>query len=391
MTPNKVKIGIVNPGDMSKKNVTGGSSGFLSNILPYLNVKRAIIFGIGLNDTIPWKTYSLYSNVDFIPICKLRYSPKIPMRLKTIIYYSCHRKRILNSGVDVLYVQMPECCYPLLVNNRTIPVIYHKHGSANPVAKSKFFYGRFILFRKFYDFILNFIYKKAQWIITIDRMTFKKVNKYRGNKNCSLIMNAVDMKKFYPDIFLRRKARKHFDLLKDDLAIIFVGRLEKNKGPEHLLNCIPHLNKSKLPFHIFFAGHGTYKLYLEKCVMTKHNGANVTFLGHVPYEKLFYLYNMADVLVLPSETEGVPMVILEALACGTPVVASNVGGIPDIVVDGINGIVIDDLSPEKLTSAIIEIVSKRIGREEIAKSVEPFSVKNFVKSFNIILSNVLRK
>ena len=101
--------------------------------------------------------------------------------------------------------------------------------------------------------------------------------------------------------------------------------------------------------------------------MTKHYDASVTFLGHVPHEELSYFYNMADVLVLPSDTEGVPMVILEALACGTPVVASNVGGIPDIIVDGINGIVLDDLSPEKLTSAIIDILSKKLEREEISK------------------------
>jgi glycosyltransferase involved in cell wall biosynthesis len=391
MKTNQIKLGIINPGDLSKGTVTGGSTGFVKTILPYLNVKRTIIFGIGENDSRPWKTHFIESNVEFIPICNLKYSLKIPMRLKVFISYIRHRKKILNSGIDVLYVQMPECCPSLLNNNRGIPVIYHKHGSANPVDKSRFFYGRTFLFQKLFDIVLKFIYKKAEWIIAIDRLTFQKILKHRGNNRSSLLMNAVDTEKFFPNNILRSQARKHFSLLEDDLAIIFVGRIEKTKGPERLLDCIPYLKKTNHSFKIFFAGQGTYKLNLEKCAMTKHNEANVTFLGHVTYEKLSYFYNMADVLVLPSETEGVPMVILEALACGTPVVASNVGGIPDIVVDGINGIVIDDLSPEKLTSAIIEIISKKFGRQEIAKSVEPLSVKNFVKSFDIILSNVLRK
>jgi len=390
MTQKQIKLGIVNPGDHSKADVTGGSTGFLKNILPYLNVKKTIIFGISSNDSIPWKPHVLDSNIDFIPVSNLNYSEKVPMRLKALICYFRNRKKILNSGVDVLYVQMPECCLPLLLNNRDIPVIYHKHGSANPVEKSKFIYGRNILFRKFFDIVIKLIYKKAQWIITIDRSTFQKVKKFRGNNRSSLLMNAVDMNKFSPNFFLRKKTRKHFGILEDELVIIFVGRIEKAKGPERILNCIPILNKGKQRFHIFFAGQGSYKSNLEKYVVNKNYSSKVTFLGHVSYDKLPKLYNMADVLALPSETEGVPMVILEALACGTPVVASNVGGIPDIVVNGINGMVIDELSAENLTSAIIEISTKRIARKEIAKSIERFSVKNFIKSFDNILSNVLK-
>lgn len=391
MAQNKITLGIINPSDLSKKMVSGGSSGFLSNLLPHLNAQRTIVFGIGLNDTIPWKTHYLESNVEFVPICTLKFPSKIPMRLKVLMYYIRYRKQILNSGVEVLYVQMPECCLPFLNNSKAIPVIYQKHGSANPVSRSKFFYGRSIVFQKFFELVLQRIYKKAQWIITIDRLTFQKSIEIGAKNRTSLLMNAVDIEKFYPDNVLRRHTRKRFGLSQDDIAIIFVGRIEKTKGPGRLLDCIPFLIEEKRPFHIFFAGEGNYKPYLEKCVLTKNYDPNVTFLGHVPHEKLSSYYNMADILVLPSETEGVPMVILEALACGTPVVASNVGGIPDIIVDGINGMVIEDLSPKKLTFAIIDILLKKIGREEISRSVEPFSVKNFVESFDVIVSTVLKK
>lgn len=391
MTEFKVKLGIINPSDLSGGNVTGGSTGFVKNIFPYLNVERTIIFGIGLNSTIPWKIHLLEPNVKFVSICNLKSPSIIPMRLKVLLYYIRYRKRILNSGIDILYIQMPECCLPFLNNRKSIPVIYQKHGSTNPVAKSKYFFGRNILVRKFFELALKFIYKKAQWIIAIDRHTLQEVIKYREEKKSSLLMNAVDVEKFFPDTILRNNARKHFKLPEDYFAIIFVGRIEKAKGPGRLLDCVPFLKEKNLSFHIFLAGEGTYKPYIEKSVKTKNYDTNVTFLGHLPHEKLTYFYNMADVLVLPSETEGVPMVILEALACGTPVVASNVGGIPDIIVDGINGIVIDDVSPKKLTSTIIEILSKKIKRKEISKSVEPFSVNNFIKSFDVIISNVLNK
>lgn len=286
---------------------------------------------------------------------------------------------------------MPECCLPFLNNKKGIPVIYQKHGPANPVAKSKYIIGRTFFFRKFFEFALKLIYKKAQWIIAIDRHTLQQIIKYGGKNRSSLLMNAVDMEKFFPDRILRNNARKQFGLNEDDFAIMFVGRIEKTKGPESLLDCIPFLKERKCSFHIFFAGEGTYKPYLEKCSIIKQYDAHVTFLGHVVHEKLSYFYNMADVLVLPSETEGVPMVILEALACGTPVVASNVGAIHDIILNGINGIVIDDLRPEKLTKAIVEILSKKIENKVITKSVEPFNVNNFIKSFDTIISNIFRE
>jgi len=386
-----VKLGIINPSDFTNKVVSGGSSGFLINILPYLNLQRTVIYGIGLNKTIPWKTYHLDKNIDFIPICNLKDSSKIPMRLKVLIYFIFYRKRILNSKMDVLYIQMPECCMPFLKNSMNIPVIYQKHGSANPMAYSKFRYGRTILFRLFFEYILNLIYKKAEWIIAIDSLTHKKILQKRKNKRTSLIMNAIDTKKFFPNNDLRLNARKRFSLKENDHAILFVGRIEKTKGPKLLLDCIPLLKKRDCSFHLFFAGIGSYQPYLKNYVLKKNYSRNVTFLGHVAYEDLVSIYNMSDVLVLPSETEGVPMVILESLSCGTPVISSNVGSIPDLVFNGINGIVLEDLSTKKISAAILNILMKKVKRTKIAFTVQKHSAKNFIKSFDNIVLNILNK
>jgi glycosyltransferase involved in cell wall biosynthesis len=151
------------------------------------------------------------------------------------------------------------------------------------------------------------------------------------------------------------------------------------------------LKKEKFSFQIFFAGEGTYKLSLENKTQAKGYDTDVTFLGHVDHEEMPDIYNMADVMVLPSETEGAPMVILEALACGTPVIASNVGAVPDLVFDGINGRVLEDLSPEKISSAIMETLFLNIAREGIALSINKYSAVNFAKSFDKIISNVLNE
>ena len=391
VTQSEYTLGIINPSDLSKGNAFGGSTGFVRSILPYLNAQQVTIFGIGLNDSIPWESHYLESNVNFVSICNLRFPSKIPMRFKVLLNYIRHRKRILNTGVDILYIQMPECCLPFLYNNRHIPVIYHKHGSANPVARSKFFYGRNIVFRKFYEVVLQLIYKKADWIIAIDRLSFQESVRNGAGKRTSLLMNAVDMEKFAPDGALRNHARKRFGLNDDDYAILFVGRIEKAKGPEWLLDCIPFLKEARCPFHIFFAGEGTYKPHLHNKVMTNHYETSVTFLGHVRHEDLRFYYNMADVLVLPSETEGVPMVILESLACGTPVIASDVGGIPDVVVNKVNGTVLDDVSAKSLASAIIDSCVANLNREEISRTAKKFSSSHFAQALDAIIASVLKR
>ena len=218
----EITLGIINPSDLSKNLVSGGSSGFLKNIIPYLNAKRVVIFGIGRQSTDSWKPHYLNSNVEFIPICNLKHPSKIPMRLKVLWYYFRYRKKILNSGVDVLYIQMPECCLPFLIKKNAIPVIYHKHGSANPVARSKYNYGRLFIFRKFYELVLLLIYRNASWIITIDRFSFKEVIKKGAKNRTSLLMNAVDLGKYFPNDTLRCQVRKNLGLVKNIFVIFFL-------------------------------------------------------------------------------------------------------------------------------------------------------------------------
>ena len=202
-------------------------------------------------------------------------------------------------------------------------------------------------------------------------------------------MNAVDTEKFKPNTTTRIETRRRFGIKKHHYAILFVGRLEQPKGPGRLLECIPFLNAQGLNFQIFFAGDGTYRTYLENYVMRNRFETQVTFLGHVSHVELPFFYNMADMLALPSQMEGVPMVILEALACGTPVVASNVGGISDLIVDNANGIVLDDLSPERLASAIIDVFHFNIPRRQISQSVAELSAKRFVSDLKKIVYNLL--
>ena len=380
-------LGIICPSDFIY-GVRGGAAGFISNIMNDFTAEKITIFGVSMSDNSPWEGKSINEKVKFIPICKIKYPSKIPMRLKVLIYYFIFRKKILENHIDLLYIHMPECCLPFIFFKK-VPVIYHQHGSANPVALSKYNYARTSFFQNLFEFILRLIYRNADWIIAIDRFCYIKAINNGAGKTTTLLRNAIDIKRYKPNDILRKAGRQEHGIIQGQYVILFVGRIEKTKGVLHLLKCVAQLDSKKLKFHIFFAGDGSFLPFAKNYVKDNRFDNYVTFLGRVDHEKLSLYYNMADVMVLPSDMEGIPMVILESLSCGTPVVASRVGGIPDIVDHGHNGFLVDDLSPENLTNMILKALKMNKERKAISTSVHRFSASEYMIHFDHIIDKLL--
>ena len=384
---NSYKLGIICPSDFVY-GVRGGAAGFISNIMNDFTAEKVTIFGISVSNNNPWEHISINEKVKFVPICKLKYPSKIPMRLKVLIYYFIFRKKILENHIDLLYIHMPECCLPFIFFKK-VPVIYHQHGSANPVALSQFNYARTNFFQNVFELILKLIYRNADHIIAIDRFCYAKAINNGAEKTATLLRNAIDTNRYKPNDTLRQVARQKYEITQSQYVILFVGRIEKTKGVLHLLECVTQLNAKKLKFHIFFAGDGSYLPFANNYVKENKFNDCVTFLGRVDHDQLPLYYNMADVLALPSDMEGIPMVILESLSCGTPVVASRVGGIPEIVDHGRNGFLVDDLSPENLTNMIIKTFKMNKERKTISTSVHRFSTFEYMIQFDKIINKLL--
>ena len=366
----KLKIGIIDPGDFSNNQSFGGSTGYIKNILPYFSSHSIFIFGLGLNGTIPWKKFIFSKDCIFYPVVSFKCPSKLPMRLNALFAYLINRRRILNFGFDVLYIQSPEICLPFLFFNKRTPIIYHQHGSGNPVKYSKYSYGKKLIFIKLFDYFTKIIHKYSDWTIAIDQLCFKQAIANGAEKKTTLLLNAVDTNRYYPDEEKRLYMRKAYKLKQNTCAILYAGRIEKNKGFQYLVESLPILKSKGFPFHVFFAGDGTYKDELIKRIEKCNSTHDVTFLGYVPHQKLHMFYLMTDILVLTSDMEGIPMVILETFACGTPAIAYNVGGIPLVLKNGKNGKLIDNRKPHTIAYSIIEVYNKKYNRMEIAKTVE---------------------
>jgi len=144
-------------------------------------------------------------------------------------------------------------------------------------------------------------------------------------------------------------------------TVLFVGRLIALKGISNLIKAIKIVQSKNCHVELIIIGEGPKRFELEKLANELSISSNTHFYGNINREKLYQSYKSADVLVLPStivdgQTEGLGVVLLEAMASGTPVIGSNTGGIPDIIEDGVNGLLVTPGDPQALADAIIRIL-----------------------------------
>jgi len=170
-----IVLRIIVPSDFLKRHPFGGTSGFVENIAGKLGIQKKI-FGIAVGNTIPWQEYQISPMKSFIPVAHFSQPSYVPMRFKCLIGYWRYRRRILESGVDVLYIHNPELALPFLYGSMRLPVIFHQHGSSNPVEKATYIWGRSFIFKRLYDFILWKVHRRSDWTIVIDQLSLKQAN-----------------------------------------------------------------------------------------------------------------------------------------------------------------------------------------------------------------------
>jgi len=147
----------------------------------------------------------------------------------------------------------------------------------------------------------------------------------------------------------------------DDKIILFVGRIEPLKGIDRLLVAMTRLQNSHGLRLVIIGGddHSQYEMEkLQRLSRALHIQDSVTFLGLIKQEELPCFYSAADACVVPSYYESFGLVALESLACGTPVVATNVGGIKSVIQQGETGYMVIDNTPRHLADKIALLLSK---------------------------------
>jgi len=204
----------------------------------------------------------------------------------------------------------------------------------------------------------------------------------------SVISNGVDSNQFYP--VDKNKARNKLALPHNKKIILSVGSLIPRKGFHVILDAFPKLLQEDTNIHFYIIGEGHFRSSLERQIESLNLTQHVFLVGERPNSELKTWYSAADVFCLASSREGWANVIMESLACGTPVVATNVWGAPEILTSSDIGMLVDR-TPGALYSVLETALKITWDRKRIREHVKDrnwFTVAEEVKTlFGVVLDN----
>ena len=222
--------------------------------------------------------------------------------------------------------------------------------------------------------IIDFLIKKVDYIITLSK-ELKDIVIDIGVQETKIkvIPNGVDIDRFKP--LKRDECRRRLGLPLDKKILLSVGSLIITKGFHKIIEILPEISK-RCELNFYIVGDtgpaGDFRKEIEDKIR-ELNLKNVFLLGSKSNEELVCWYNACDVFCLATSAEGSPNVVMEALACGAPVVVSAVGGIPDIVKEEFLGFLIDPDSSTDLKDKLEMALSIDWDRKRIRKYMEKFT------------------
>ena len=319
----------------------------------------------------PEKYQKIAYGAGVIPNVKKSFLAKIQIPLFLASQFKNAKNIIETEKIDSIHAHwlIPQGLIGALLKKiYKIPLIVTIHGS-----------DLFPLKNKLFKYLQKNVVKNAN-VITVPSQTVKieLLSRFPDIKNkIRIVSMGIDTKLFKP-----KNVRKKFKKDKNNKIILFVGRLNEQKGIEYLIKAMPNVISKIKNIKLLIIGEGDYRKYLEKITNGLKLNDFVKFLGSKPHNELADYYNLADVFVLPSVTtkigtEGLGLVLIEAMACGTCVIGSSSGGIKDIIKDGINGLIFQEKNSEELAYKIIKVIEDLKLKKKLSKNGLKYARQNY--------------
>lgn len=277
-------------------------------------------------------------------IARITLSPWLSSRIKAILerekFDICHLHEPL----------MPMLCTTVLRLSQAANVgTFHALGG-----KPGYDFGKPIS-----TFFLKRWFGKLNGKIAVSKSAMEFASKYfPGDYN--IIPNGVDLEHFSPEV-------SPIDQFVDDkLNILFVSRLEKRKGLNYLLEAFKQV-KGEIPnSRLIIVGPGTRLRHKYEKWVRRNGVKDVVFVGYVSYDELPRYYKIADIFCVPATgRESFGIILLEAMAVGKPIVATNIEGYAGLVADGVEGLLVPPKNKEQLAQALISLATDDSLRQEI--------------------------
>ena len=206
---------------------------------------------------------------------------------------------------------------------------------------------------RLYHFLSSFInreiWRSAEYVVANSLGLQKLAKKFMLDVNHVMIPAGVDVKKFTPKIKIEVNTK---------VKLLFVGRLVNQKGIDVLLDALYKLDSKNL-WSLNIVGDGPLKEILNESVFRLKLENNVNFLGWKDRNDLPSIYKENDILILPSRDEGMPNVMLEAMASSLPIIGSRVSGMDQVIINNKNGLLVKPGDSDELHYAIKKLINNK--------------------------------
>jgi len=248
---------------------------------------------------------------------------------------------------DIIHAQSLGVAVPTLISERILKIPYVIWGQGSDI----------YLPGKFTRMTSKPMLQNADAVLALTEDMKQKMQEI-CDRDISVVPNGIDLERF--EISSGDK--------KDSSAktIIFVGRLHPVKGVQYLIEAMAIVHLETPDVKLVIVGDGVERARLEELAERLNLKGSIQFAGQVPQESIPRLMHQADVFALSSLSESFGIVNLEAMAAGLPIVATNVGGIPDIVEEGVNGYLVNAKNPDELADRILVLLQNDEMREEMS-------------------------
>jgi len=317
--------------------IGGGASKANNYILRELSKEGDVKVDLVTSSTDKFRIVNLYKNIDvhYLDIGKngnLHFQSNKELLKYSFKAYKYAKKLIKTNKYDLIHAFFGIPCGYIAMKLK-LPYIVSLRGSDVPFYNERFEKLDKLIFKR----MSKKIWKNADFVVANSRGLKDLALSSSPNQEISVIYNGIDIEQFKP--VSKNKKNK-------TITIISTGRLIPRKGYRYLIEALSGLDG----FNLKLLGGGNSQEELE--ALAKKNNIDVEFTGKIDHEKISAYLQKADIFMLPSLNEGMSNSVLEAMACGLPVIATDVGGSSELIKN--NGFIVKKADSEAIKEALLK-------------------------------------
>lgn len=319
-----------------------------------------------------------------IPVIRLKVKSKHDPQ-----HYFQLKQIIKEQKIDLIHAHVwnpASCRYAFMAANQNTPIIITEHDPF-PLPFLK-------------NLIKKHFLNKVSKIITVSENNAKLLKKLYPNhkKKINVIHNGIDLEWWHSQLLRfphqeRKEIKENiFQAREDSLILITIAALHERKGLKYLIEAMPDITAKYPNIKLVILGEGPEENELKKLVESLKLANHIEFLGRRKETPKFL--KSSDIFVLPSRREAFGMVNLEAMVTSLPVIATKVGGIPEIIENGKNGLLVEPENTSALSGAILKFIKdpelrKKIGEAGYRTVVEKFDAEKMAQEYEKIYNQTL--